>query len=92
VKLTSTSATHQFEVKGMQDFSKCCVPADLHATDGNKVMMFWCTKFVNKVSDLIVFDFRLENIYNNSMYLRVSFKLTAWQCSWEFLYKAIEFL
>jgi len=34
----------------------------------------------------------LKNIYNNSMYLRVSFRLTTWQHSWEFLYKSIELL
>ena len=51
----------------MQDFGICCVPADFHAIDGNQVTMLWGTKFANKASDLLVFDFRSENIHDNGM-------------------------
>jgi len=43
--------TYWFQVKTSWDFCICCVPTDLHATNGDKVLVFCGAKFADKISD-----------------------------------------
>ena len=61
--------TCKLQINATQDFSVGHIPSDLHSVNGNKMVVFGCTDFVNEVMDFLALNFGLKHVNNNCMEL-----------------------